>query len=635
MRFRTTFLLFLLVLAGAALVAYVDRHTPSTDEVARRARFTIDLQADRVESLRIQTTNYLVACRRQGDLWVLTEPVTARADPATLDRLLSALEDWPRHETLRASDLRKRNLTRADYGLEMPRAEITWVDPAGTHSIRVGRTAPMGHALYVQHNGEEDVLVASTNAWTALPASADDFRSRSIFDGTPLRAVRVELKRPEGFLRLARSHEGAWTLQQPDRGPADPSFVLDLLELLYASRVQGFVAEQAGGKEQYGLDTPRAEIAVSAADDVLPQVLFLGEDVPAGTNLVFAGLGDPGPIVTVERALLDAALLDANVLRTRRLLDWSPDTVGFVEIRAAEEVLALERSPETGEWSVVRPIRRKARASLVSDLVDAWCSAAIREFVADDVTNFNPYALSPPVFRITFATAPPPNPSPTPAEPDDPEALALAEPSTSPVPRSVSLGLGRVEAERERLLVRREDQASVFEVDLAMLQRLSVSPTFYFDPEVLHLDADTVRSLTLERDGRRQTVDRSTAGAFGPSAENDADGAVLLPARVAEVLDALQSLRAVQFVPASPQGLEPLGLANPSATLTIRFREETGISQSILFGRPHEGVGRYTMIRGQEVVFVLPNDTCERLLADLCGPAASSPETPAPRAAPP
>lgn len=614
MKFRTTLFLLLLVLAGALGVYLLEQHTPSADERARRNRFVLDFNQDRVEWLRLQTADYTVTCRRHGQDWVITEPTPSRADLATVNRLLTAMEDWQRLETLRPADLKQRNLSAQDYGLHAPRAEISWGDALSTHTLRIGRDAPMGEAVYVQRDHEQDILVATPTLWAALPDDIKDFRSRRLFEGPPLRTTRLEIKRPEGFLRVVRSPDGAWTLQQPDRGRADPNFVLDLIETLHEARILSFVSDQPGDFAVYGLDVPRVEIALTGPGDVLPQVLFLGDNVEGQPSAVYARLGDAGSVVSVDQSLYQTALLDANVLRNRRLMNWDPNEVTQVEIRAKAEVLSLERDPATEEWWIVRPVRRKARAELVNALVSTWCKASILEFVADDVSDFAPYAMDPPVFRITLATAPPPAPATGPAMP----ALeAVPEDDLAPPapPRFVTVALGNVEAERERLLVRREDRNSVFELNLQMLQLLSVSPTYYYDHEVLRLDPNTVRSFTLEREGTRQTLERGTNGSFLPV---DAPaGTELDKERVEALFDTLRSLRAVEFLPFVPDELQGYGLETPFASLTIRFTEDAGISQAILFGDPFESVGRHATIRGQDILFVLSSDIAERLLQDL------------------
>ena len=625
MKFRTTFLLLLLVLLCAGAVYVLEQHTPSTEERARRSRYVLDFDGERIDWIRVQTTNYTVTAHRRGQEWVLTEPLSTRANVASVNRLLTMLEEWRRHETLRGSDLRRRDLSVHDYGLHAPRAEIAWGDAIASRIVRIGRDAPMGDAVYVQRDDEQDILAAAPNVWDAIPDQANQFRSRRLFEGSPLRTTRLEINRPDGFLRIARSPDGAWTIQQPDRGRADPGFVLDLIETLYDARIATFVSDQPGDLAPYGLDQPRVTIALTGPGDLLPQDLFIGNDVEGAADTVYARLGDTGGVVSIDRALYQTSLLNANVLRNRRLLALSPAEVGHLDIRAGAETVSLHRDPATEAWWVVRPARRKANAELVEALIAAWCTADILEFVADDVTDFTPYELDPPVFHITLGSGP---------HPSTELAQAVALPDelpegddTPPAPqRLVAVGLGTVDTERGRLFARRDDRNSVFAIDLQMLQRLSASPTYYFHHEVLRLEPDTIRSLTVEHDGTRQTVERVANGAFQP-VEADAE---TLPAKeaIATVIETLQSLRAVEFLPFSTSALTEAGLDTPSASLTIRFTEDVGISQALLFGAPYEDIGRFATIRGQDILFILPADTVKRLLQDLHdlpAPAGSAP----------
>ena len=100
MNIRTTFILLLVVAGLGAYVFWVDRRMETTREREEQARKALQIEPGRITAFTVAATNLQVTCAQTNGQWRVIQPITARADAAAVDRLLSALERMPRGEVI-------------------------------------------------------------------------------------------------------------------------------------------------------------------------------------------------------------------------------------------------------------------------------------------------------------------------------------------------------------------------------------------------------------------------------------------------------------------------------------------------------------------------------------------------------
>ena len=612
MKIRTTVLLLVIAVATGLFIWFFERHVGDTNTREHVARLVVNLDPERVDQLEIQTTNYLVVCERKGKVWTMIQPMRTRASGGEIQKILAYVEEWGRHETIRTSNMKKNQFNATTYGVDTPRLKLSFRSDGKEQVIHIGDNTALSEGLYVKLEGKNDIIAASTNIWSVIPDEVTQFRSRRVFDGVPTDVQRIRFKRSDGVLDVHRSETYGWLLKRPRRGRADVPFVNDLLFEFFGAGIEQFVFDEVSELSPYGLDSPRARVSLWMGDDRRPQVLMLGDAVKGDDSLVYAMRKGENSVVAINKDLYVSATMNANVLRDRRLLDMDERAVSYIHIEAGEEALSLQKD-DAGSWYLVQPVQHRAQDDLVWDLVAMWAQAGIQEFVADDVVDLAEYGLTKPAFSIEFYAQPPTNQTLVTTH-----ALGAAPgAATEDVRASVRVALGSVEPDKQQLFVQVGDKPSVQAVDVQMLKRLSVTPVFYYHREVLALVSDDVLEIKLQTGDLIQTVVRDERGEFNIAEESNTNHSVLVSNQVATVLQEMRSLVVRGFVAKNPDDLALYGLATPHAELTVGLTGEAGISKSLITGVPFDEHGVFAMIRGQDVVFVLPLSSRDRLMAPL------------------
>ncbi|MFH0954103.1 MAG: DUF4340 domain-containing protein [Verrucomicrobiota bacterium] len=611
MKLRTTLLLLIAAIALGCFIRFFERASESTREREEQARRALRVRTDKVSYLRFESTNLLVECAREDDHWMMIQPVRARADAGGIDRILAGLRDLPRGEVISASEQKRRQLSLAQYGLDRPRARITLGDSLHRQTLLVGREALLGGSVYVKDEARGEIVGTDTNLLALIPAAASDLRDRTLFPGSPQAVQRIEIGGGGRFLQLAKTEKGRWMLQQPLVSRASPIVVQEILDALYAVRVEQFATDSGADLVRYGLDDPGLKVTVWCGEKQGDTTLLFGGPVAGDKDLVYAKLKSGDPVYAVPANILGRLRVGAAEVRDHRLLTMSAYDISYFRAQEGERTVELRKRDD--EWEMVDPKPWKADDQRVRDLLTAWAGATIVSFIDDAGTNLAALGLSPPTRVLQFSSKLGPG-----------AAIGQRQPMAG-VEEKATVLVSSSPREVGRVLVKLDSEAPLYEILGDVLKTVSLDPLFYRDREVMNLNSDDIVRITRQKDGQEQTAERSEAGDF--TAAPGAAGPLNQEA-VKDLLMAASHLRISEFVADDPRDLSAFGLDTPSAVLTLGLKGETGISKSLLFGGEAGAGGVYAMLRGQDVVFVLETGVRDQLLGDLYEgptPAADKP----------
>jgi len=613
--------------------------------LGRRDTPVLPVTAEAVTRVSVKQDGFFMDCVREDDEWTIRRPIRCRADEGGIAKLLDALEMMTRQEIVTSAQRENRGVSLDDYGLREPRARFVVWDALGRHEVTVGRDAPLSEFVYVIVEGEEDVLATHRRILDTIPKTVESIRDRLIMRWDAARTSRLELDRPEkGFIQLAR-RDGRWLLQQPVVARADEGRVARILETLFSLRVERFMWDSPVGDE---LD-PAAEVASSlkvepyglAPDEAVRIGVWTeGEEVgdellvgkPAGEDgrEVYAKTGDSDSIFTVNAKVLDVFDVAPSDLRDRRVFDITPDTAGYLQIEEGNERITLRRGESRG-WEILDPVQWQADHDVVREVIQAVCRLQVEEFLTGGATNLAAHGLQQPAMTIALLPAPLVRGAAA-ASDGGKEDVDATHSVPSELPR---LLIAKPRAEETTLLAHLEGDKAVYRIAREQLDALPANPTdplLYRNRTVLALTPECIHRVAVTRGGYAETVARDGKGPWrvvsAPS--NTVDKATL-----DELLFMAANVRALRIEGHNPVSFEPYGLDKPALSVTFGLSGEEGIQKTLLFGFKAKTDGIYSMVQGQDVVFVVPNGVVERLGRKLTFPPGPREQPPAPKGAPP
>ena len=260
----------------------------------------------------------------------------------------------------------------ASYGLDKPSRVTLWL---GKDKDRTSKTLLLGKVdaakkgVYVQRQGEPEVMLVSSDTWDKLPKTVAAARDKVVFTYAYDKVRRVEIESAAGAVKLER--EGTeWKITAPEGFKADTGAVNGLLWRIRDLRASGFLEDSPAGVVRY-LSQPDVTVKLWEEGATEPKILLLGlsQAVKAGEPTGVAAPGAKGPVFIVgvkdvrefPRTVTD--LRDKSVVASFDMKD-----VKRVRLSVGDKRLLLERRGDD-EWRVLEPSKGPAKDIKVTGLL--------------------------------------------------------------------------------------------------------------------------------------------------------------------------------------------------------------------------------------------------------------------------
>lgn len=607
-------IIWLLILVGvtAFFILVFERGADSTVRALPLETPLLKFSPNVITRLAITAGDLSIECERRDGQWLLIRPMEARADESRVKQIIEALADSRIRETLGPERLVQRRLTASSFGLESPRARVLVGTESHLEEILLGDESPLGDLVYLRLKGGDDVVGATCKWSDIIPPDLDSIRDRSVFPSGLKRVTRLELKHQGGFIQLAL-RDGQWRIQQPIDARADHRRVEVLIQSLMSLKVEAFgVAEAPSDPAVYGLtgDEAMMQISMTPEGGRAPVVLTVGkvrQDVPA---LLYARISDMSSLCSVKNSVLSLQHIKADWLRDRRLCSADPVRIASISLWEGDSKLVFGKHAKAG-WLILEPFRFKADAQAVGTLLRSICELKIADPSSNGVANISGVGLASMSCRLSLSTVLPSGGG------TNLSSSMMAEGTNwsyrFPYPGKDSTN-SPVYCEETRSLaeVSPEELRTIWPKSILPLSLTDPRP--YMDRQIFDITPDQVRRITLSRAGREETVTLGSDGVW--VADSPPDGQVVKGA-ISALLTLASSLRAERIETMSATNVLAYGIDDSATRVTFGLTGASGIQKTVILGGASDTNGVYSMVQGQDVVFVLKQELMQALARPL------------------
>jgi hypothetical protein len=374
MKPRTLLILLALVVGLGSFIAFFERKMPSSEERAAQAKKIFSFGPGDVSSLAIEREGAPLAFERiekpkeakptAGETsdeapapepesvtaadwsWRIVHPITARADAASVGRLVDTLAGLERSRTI-------ENVDAKATGLDRPEAKVRLKAGEGETVLEIGAKVPVGGERIVRIQGKTEAYAVSDAFWNDLLREPGAWRDKQIFAGDRDAIERITI-RPSGVpaapgtpaaseVVLARHADGFW-LERPIADRADRDLVEALLSDVTGLAADRFV-ESPGVPSEMGLEPPKGTIEIASKGRAQAFRLDLGGSVGAAAEgeapATYARAG--GQLFTTKSRVAEALMRGAE--------DWRSHAVSAIEVY---QVDSLQVQDAQGSFDVKR-----------------------------------------------------------------------------------------------------------------------------------------------------------------------------------------------------------------------------------------------------------------------------------------
>lgn len=412
---------------------------------------------------------------KRGDDWDIVEPVQAKADKWEVNSIANAMKDltWTRKFDPSGED----GLPDATTGLAGPLWTVTAVDKKGkSHVLQVGLAEALSNnaRTYVRPPGDANTYVVGVDFLSKLKKGLSDFRSKNILDLDRDKIASVRVRGRENYT-VVRREDDKWGFAPPISARADKDKVNDLLGNFTYLNAERFVTDAATDLAAFGLDEAARQLVVSITlkpekDDQPatasapttkpaepPKVYALALSAKRGDK-VYGILNDKGAVFELKASKLDDMQPKLNDLRDKTVLELKADDVVALDMSLPGGRVELKKVDDT--WEMAAPLKGKANASVVKDLVEKLAKLKADGF-AEAVTSADVYGLASAAGAITA--------------------------HLKGTDQTVGLRIGKSTASGEMTFVQAAQATSVAVVPSGAVKELLGPPAGYIDPQLQKL----------------------------------------------------------------------------------------------------------------------------------------------------
>ncbi|RPI26145.1 MAG: DUF4340 domain-containing protein [Acidobacteria bacterium] len=176
-----------------------------------RNRKVLLFDRNQAQNIEINRGSDQIKLKKQGEKWVLEQPIQETADEGAVNSLLSTLESAEAQKFVseQPDDLKT-------YGLDQPVATVR-IREQGKDSWKTLQLGKKEGEDYLARNVERTpVYTLKTEVFDKLNQKLWEFRDKSVVDVEQDRVAQLTFKRPEGEITLKRQDDGKWIVQKPD-----------------------------------------------------------------------------------------------------------------------------------------------------------------------------------------------------------------------------------------------------------------------------------------------------------------------------------------------------------------------------------------------------------------------------------
>ena len=579
-KLTTGMLLIGAVLLGA-FIWFFERKSETSSQENVRNQMVFAVYPASITQILTERDGVEIECTKASGNWRLTRPADAPVDTGMVERMIAGMARVERGELITAETLKERGLTPADYGFDEPRARITYQNNRGSFTWRIGRDTPLGENLYVMAEGQGDIISAPQTLLHLIPEDASWIRDRTLFRDEMAAIRGIDLRRPTGFLQLRHPESNGWIMQQPHKGRADILSVHALIEKFLEVRIGQFITDEKAELTVYGLEEPDYELTLFTQDEQT-QTLRIGKPQPDQPDARYAKWVDSDSVFTVPAAWVQILDQKDDPLRSRHILGVLPARITELQIVRGEQQVNLAKTNE--QWQITRPAQWEAEPSQVQDLLQTLARAVVLDFV-DNPSAEQQQLMSNALWTIDFVVN----------------------------GKTNQLQISEEDSDGHRI-VQRTEESALYSVNANLIHDTFANPIFFRDQTVLRIDPAQIEKI-VQKAGENEFSVQSTENTFTAADRTQR----MDPEALFELTAELIALNTKRYVAFNPDSLEPYGLSEPSFRLTLTLSGANTLGQVVLLGNAVDG-GRFAMVQGQEIVFVLADKTVHPLTRNLTQP---------------
>ena len=356
-----------------------------------RDKSVIQFNPDTITEIQFQKPEAF-SCRKEGNSWKMTHPLSVNADTEEIEYILSELHAL-RVSTFEVDGANVTPLLKK-YGLDKPRIQFALKDGNNRYELKIGAkvssTADLDNKekqrVYVKSVHQGGIYTVTNDIIHLFNKSTFDLRDKRVLDFQRGDTTKFEIQRGTQKIVGIKLNKDTWQLQNTEKTLADPQAVSDLIFGVDSLEAVAFVTDSAENLALSGLDHPKMQVLFTIRGEEEPAVLLIGNNTKE--NTVYVKANNSGQITRVKRDLIDKIAKGEAWLRDKQIFKFSIDDPTRVTVKyndGSQEYDGVQFTCQRlgTNWRLTSPIQENANNGEINTILYGLIDLKAEEFVGE------------------------------------------------------------------------------------------------------------------------------------------------------------------------------------------------------------------------------------------------------------
>ena len=518
----------------------------------------------------INSTNQIY-CKKINDDWFInsTNQKMQKADSIIIKRILNSLNKIKLYPEIKLSELDKNQLTLADFGLSKTSNKIILDFDISKVEISIGSEKKLSSDLYYLLDNQNYILCGTPKILNYIPRNIDKIKDMKVIPSLSEEIQRISINYGSKYIEIVKKSDYEWNLIQPRRGVIKSVDINSFIDKLRSYRISSFLDSKAVDLSIYDFDNDVVKVMFSGMTDELFS-LSINNKTSSNTNLVHLKKGNNDEIALCEIGILDHITSSLDHFLKSNVFDLSILQPTTFLLESDNTKIDLSKS-DNGVWKMKSPFFWNLDNKSLNEFIFCINNMRITKFNISNDFNYK-------IINLIIKS---------PNNVDEIITFYASDNIDNP------------------LLIKFTDEPFFHEINKIDNFKEFLNPLFFKDKNLFRFSLDEIKSIKrIFKSERNQNI-TNNEGSLGEYSKTFSNND--------EILNNFIDITVDKYVAAYPLSLVSYGLDNPYCIFQIRFVDPNILGSDLILGDKTDG-GRYAMIKGRDIVFILSDEIIKKII---------------------
>ncbi|MEM1296680.1 MAG: DUF4340 domain-containing protein, partial [Verrucomicrobiota bacterium] len=348
----------------AIFVVGFERKLESSRQAQVSSRVLATVPVQDLKRIRVTSQMGQISIDRKGDGWKLMAPISDRADPDRIAKLVDKLAHLSIRETIERDEIGGDKIRLSRFGLSKSafiEVKLEFEGKTDPLAIQFGAKGPLANTIYARMPDSPKrrgvyVVEGDFRSWITAPGT--ELRDRALFRQDPGQIEAYVLTTEKGEIAMRREPDAPrWYVERPLKARANDDIAYSILDELSKLRIDTFLGEQVEGSAALGSGVQPN----SANFRLLPQggkpfTIRLREQAEGDgkSSSMLATVDGRDAVFRINNNLVSRLPKNTSQVRYPYLADIDTTTIARIQIESTLDSVDLRRLKDSGtDWHLI------------------------------------------------------------------------------------------------------------------------------------------------------------------------------------------------------------------------------------------------------------------------------------------